>query len=144
MNMWNNTTARNRSLHKHIQLLISPNRQLQVPGSDPPDLEVLGGVAGQFEHFGSQVLQDRSRVHCSSGTHALFGTDTGFQETVDTTHWELEACSVGTGLGGFFGFPGTHFATFTAFSAFSNCHFFSFYYLNFCSIIYLIQFNSEF
>jgi hypothetical protein len=35
---------------------------LEVARSDALDLEVLGGVAGQFEDFGSQVLENSRDV----------------------------------------------------------------------------------
>lgn len=49
--MGNNTTARDRRLDEAVQLLVSSDGQLQVPGSDTLHLQVLGRVAGQLEHL---------------------------------------------------------------------------------------------
>ena len=142
--MRNDTSSGNGGFDKHIQLLVAPDSQLQVPGGDSPNLEVLAGVSSQLEHFGSEVLQDGRSVDRRGRPHTLFSTDTCFQETVDTTHWELKTRTVRTRLRRFFWFSSTYFSTFSAFSAFSDCHFFIFYCLNNCNIIYLIQFKYAF
>ena len=50
------TTASNSGLDQGVKLFITSNSELQVSGSDALDLEILGGVAGQFEDLSSQVL----------------------------------------------------------------------------------------
>lgn len=47
--MGDDTTASDRGLDEAVQLLVSSDGQLQVPGSDTLHLQVLGRVAGQLE-----------------------------------------------------------------------------------------------
>lgn len=47
--MRDDTTASDRGLDEAVQLLVSSDGQLQVPGSDTLHLQVLGRVAGQLE-----------------------------------------------------------------------------------------------
>ncbi len=54
-------------------------------------------AAATFELTSGQVLEDGSGVHCSGGSHAAVGSRAALQQTVDTTHGELEACNVGRG-----------------------------------------------
>jgi len=50
------TTARDGGLDQRVQLLVTADGQLKMSGGDPLDLEILGSVAGQLQHLGSQVL----------------------------------------------------------------------------------------
>jgi len=45
-----------------VELLVAADGELQVARGDALDLEVLGGVAGQLEHLGRQVLQHGCQV----------------------------------------------------------------------------------
>jgi len=47
---------------ERVELLVAADGQLQVARRDALDLEVLGRVARQLEHFGCQVLQHRRQV----------------------------------------------------------------------------------
>ena len=38
-------------LDQSVQLLVSPDGELEMPGGDPLHLQVLGGVAGQLKHL---------------------------------------------------------------------------------------------
>ena len=51
---------------KLVQLLIVTDGELKVTGDDTGLLVVTGGVAGQFEDFGSQVLKDSCKVDRST------------------------------------------------------------------------------
>ena len=46
-------------LDERVQLLVPPDGQLQVPGSDPLDVQVLGGVTGQLHHLDMEVSADQ-------------------------------------------------------------------------------------
>ena len=81
-----------------VQFLVITDGQLQVTGDDPGLLVVSGGVAGQLEHLGGQVLHDGSQVDGGSGSDAL-GVVALPKQTVDTTDGELKTGSVGAGLG---------------------------------------------
>lgn len=47
---------------KLVQLLIVPDRELQVTGDDTGLLVVTSGVTSQLEDFSSQVLEDSGEV----------------------------------------------------------------------------------
>ena len=80
-----------------VQLLVIPDGQLQVPRDDPSLLVVPCSVASQLENLSGEVLHDSSQVDRGTSTHTL-GIVALAKETVDTSHGELEACPVGTGL----------------------------------------------
>ncbi len=73
-----------------VQLLVIPDGQLQVAGDDAGLLVVPGGVAGQLQHLGGQVLHDGGQVDGCAGAHAL-GVVALAEEAVDAAHGELEA-----------------------------------------------------
>ena len=50
------TTASNSGLDQGVKLFITSNSELQMSRSNSLHLEILGGVAGQFEDLSSQVL----------------------------------------------------------------------------------------
>ena len=77
-----------------VQLLIVTDGELKVTGNDTGLLVVTGGITGQFEDFGSEVLEDGSQVDRSTGTDTLRVVALA-EQTVDTTNGEGQ-----TGLGG--------------------------------------------
>ena len=77
-----------------VQLLIVTDGELKGTGNDTGLLVVTGGITGQFEDFGSEVLEDGSQVDGSTGTDTL-GVVALAEQTVDTTNGEGQ-----TGLGG--------------------------------------------
>jgi len=81
-----------------VELLVVADGQLQVTGDDPRLLVVASGVAGQLEDLSSQVLHDGGQVHGGTGTDAL-GVVALAEQTVDTTHGELESRTAGASLG---------------------------------------------
>lgn len=82
---------------KLVQLLVVPDGQLEVTGDDPGLLVVPGSIAGQLKDLSCEVLHDGGHVHGSSGTDALSIVSLP-QETVDTSHGELESGPAGPGL----------------------------------------------
>lgn len=77
-------------LDKRVQLLVTTDGELQVTRSDALYLEVLGRVACQLQHLRSEVLQDRSAVHCSGGTDPSMARGASLQMSVDAAHGELK------------------------------------------------------
>ena len=75
-----------------VEFLVVPDGQKDVPGDDSGLLVVLGGVAGQFQHLGGQVLEDGCQVDGSTGTHSL-GVVGVSEETADSADGELETGS---------------------------------------------------
>ena len=51
MDVGDDSAARNGGLDQRVQLLVSPDGELEMPGGDPLHLQVLGGVAGQLKHL---------------------------------------------------------------------------------------------
>ena len=49
------TTAGNGSLDQGVQLLVSPDGELEMPRGDSLHLQVLGGVAGQLKHLDCEI-----------------------------------------------------------------------------------------
>lgn len=52
----NDTTTGDRRLDQRVELLVAADGELQVARRDALDLEVLGGVAGELEDLGGEVL----------------------------------------------------------------------------------------
>ena len=81
--------GRTGSRDKIVELLVTTDGELKVARCDTLDLEVLGGVAGQLEDFGAQVLQDSCGVHGGGGTDAVVGLNAALQVAVDTADGKL-------------------------------------------------------
>ena len=64
MDVRDNTTTSNGGLNESVELLVSADSKLHVTGSDSLGLEILAGVACEFEDLSSQVLKDGSSVDC--------------------------------------------------------------------------------
>lgn len=54
-----------------------------MAGCDPLHLEVLGGVAGQLEDLGGEVLQDGGAVHGGGGANTPSRETPALEVTVD-------------------------------------------------------------
>merc|ERR1712037_305877 len=80
-----------------VQLLVVPDGELQVPGDDPGLLVVTGSIASELKDLSSEVLHDGSQVDGGAGTNTLSIVSLA-EETVDTSHGELETSPVGSGL----------------------------------------------
>merc|ERR1711944_298768 len=98
LDVWEYTTLGNGDTRqKLVQLLVIPNGELEMPGDDPGLLVVTGSITGQLEDLGSKVLHDSSQVNRGTSTHTLRIVALA-EETMYTSHGELEASPVGTGL----------------------------------------------
>ena len=60
------TTTSNGSLDEEIELFITADGQLKMSGGDPPDFEVLGGIASELKNLSSEILKDGSSVNSCS------------------------------------------------------------------------------
>lgn len=94
VDVWDHTTASYGSLDKRIQLFITTDRKLQVTWRDPLHLEVLRSITCQLQHLGSEVLQDRSAVHGSSGPDPSMARGASLQMPVDAAHGKLQSSSL--------------------------------------------------
>ncbi len=54
--MREDTTKRDCGTDEGVQFFITTDGELKMPRSDTLDLEILGGVACEFEDFGSKVF----------------------------------------------------------------------------------------
>ena len=72
------------------QLLVVADGELDVAGDDAGLLVVAGGVAGQLQHLGAQVLQHGGQVHGRAGTDAV-GVLALLQVAGHAAHGELQA-----------------------------------------------------
>lgn len=94
MDIRKHTTGGNsNSAKQFVELLIVSDGELDVPRDDTRLLVITGGVPGQLEHLGGQVLHDSGHVDGSAGTDAI-GVSALLEKPVDTTDRELQ-----TGLG---------------------------------------------
>ena len=51
MDVRDDASSSDGGLDQRVQLLVSPDGKLEMPGGDPLHLQVLGGVAGQLKHL---------------------------------------------------------------------------------------------
>lgn len=94
VNVGEDTTLGDRDVTKElVQLLVVADGELEMTRDDTSLLVVAGGVAGQLEDFGSQVLKDSSEVDGGTGTDTLSVVALA-EQTVDTADGKGE-----TGLG---------------------------------------------
>jgi hypothetical protein len=68
-----------------VELLVVADGELEVAGHDTRLLVVAGGVTGELEDLGGEVLEDGGEVDGGTRTDAL-GVVAALEETVDTTN----------------------------------------------------------
>ena len=89
MDVWDNTTTSNCGLDQSVKLFISSDGEQEMSWCDSLHLQVLRGVTGELEDFGSKVLKDSSTVDGRGGSNSAIGTDSGFQESMNSSDGEL-------------------------------------------------------
>jgi len=104
VNVRNDSPTSYRGLDETVQLLVPPDGELEVAGSDPLDLEVLGGVTGQLEHLRGEILEYGGAVDGGCGSYTAVTGRVDFEVAVDTAHGELEPGTSGSGDGFSLGF----------------------------------------
>lgn len=118
VNVRNNTTTSNSRLDQSIQLFVTTNGELQMPRRNTLDLQVLAGIAGQFQHFGREILENSGSVDGSRSTNTMSVMNRLLEETVHTTDRKLKTSLGRTRLGSLFG--GWGLATLASLAAFST------------------------
>ena len=68
--MRQDTTKGNGGADERVEFLITANGELQVTRRDALDVEILCGIAGQFEHLGRQILEHSGEVDGRLGADA--------------------------------------------------------------------------
>lgn len=91
----NDTSTSDGGFDQGVQLLITTDRQLQVPGCNPFDFEILGCVPSQLQHLSGQVLEDGCAVDGCRGSHTPVAGGPSLQVPVDAADWELQPSSLG-------------------------------------------------
>ena len=81
-----------------VQLFVVSDGELDVTRDDSGSLVVLGGVAGEFEKLGGEVLEYRGHVDRSSRAGSL-GEATLAEVASHAADGELETCSCAPGRG---------------------------------------------
>merc|ERR1719461_1538748 len=109
------STASDGGLDQSVQLLVSPDGELEMSGGDSLHLQVLTGVAGQLEDLSSEVFQDGGAVDSSGGSDSAAAEGPGLEVTVDPSHRELESSSGAPRNRLLLGLPGI-------FTSFSSSH----------------------
>ena len=99
MNVWQDTTTGNGDRAQELgKLLVVSDGELNVSWNDSALLVVSGGVSGQLEHLGGEVLKDGSQVDW--GTRSEAGGELPLlQVSADSSNWELKSCLGGLGHG---------------------------------------------
>ena len=73
-----------------VQLLVVLDGKSKVTGHDTSLLVVAGGIAGELQDLGAEVLEDGGKVDGGAGTHAG-GVLSLAKVTADTTDGELKS-----------------------------------------------------
>ena len=90
MDVRENTAGRDGDVGETlVELFVVADSELDMPGDDPGTLVVAGGVAGQLEDFGGEVLEDSRHVDGGASAEAVSNLH-ATQVTGDTTDRELE------------------------------------------------------
>ena len=83
MDVGDDAAAGDGRLDQGVQLLVTADGQLQMSRGDPLHLEVLGGVAGELEDLGGEVLEDGGAVDGGGGSNTARREGAALQVTVD-------------------------------------------------------------
>ncbi|KAH9872606.1 hypothetical protein J1614_004999 [Plenodomus biglobosus] len=90
VDVWQYTSKRNGGLDKRVQFLVTADSELEMARRDALDLEILGGVACKFEHFGGQVLENGGQVDAGFGADARLLARNGTKVALYATAGELQ------------------------------------------------------
>lgn len=88
--MRQNTSKGDGGANERVEFLVTADGELEMAWRDALDLEVLGGVACEFEHFGRQVLENGGEVDAGFGADARLLARDGAKVTLYATAGELE------------------------------------------------------
>ncbi len=99
MNVWQDTTTGNGDRAQELgKLLVVSDGELNVSWNDSALLVVSGGVSGQLENLGGEVLKDGSQVDWGTRPETG-GVLSSLQVSADSSDWELKSCLGGLGHG---------------------------------------------
>ena len=99
MNVWQDTTTGNGDRAQELgKLLVVSDGELNVSWNDSALLVVSGGVSGQLENLGGEVLKDGSQVDWGTRPETG-GVLSSLQVSADSSDRELKSCLGGLGHG---------------------------------------------
>ena len=81
---------------KLVEFFVVSDGEEDVPRDDSGLLVVLGGISGEFEDFGSEVLEDGGQIDGGSGTDSL-GVVGVSEESAHSADGELKSGPGGLG-----------------------------------------------
>jgi hypothetical protein len=87
--MGQDTTECDGGANQSVEFLVTADGELQMTRSDALDFEILGRVAGKFEHFGGQVFEHSSQIDGCLGADAGFLSGNVAEMALDTTAGKL-------------------------------------------------------
>ena len=103
LDVWKNTTLSDgNTTKKFVQFFVISDGELKMSWDDSGLLVITGSVASEFKDFSRQVFHDSCQVNWGTSTYT-FSIITLSQKSVDTSNWELETSTGGSGLGFWFG-----------------------------------------
>ena len=89
--MGDDSTTSDGGLDKTVKFFVTTDGELQVTWRNTFDFEILGGITSKFENFSSEVFHDGSGVDGCGGTDASSFGLSEFQETMNSSDWELKS-----------------------------------------------------
>ena len=99
VDVWKHAALGNgHTMQQFVQLLVVSDGKLEVTRDDASLLVVSGSVAGQFQHFGGEVLYHSGKVDGSTGTNTL-GIAALAKQSVDSSDGKLQTSAGRAGLG---------------------------------------------
>merc|ERR1719347_253038 len=81
-----------------VKFFVITDGELQMPRDYSGLLVVSGSITSQLQHFGSQVLHDRSKINRCASPHSLRVVSFA-KQPVDSTDGELESSPAGSRFG---------------------------------------------
>ena len=90
MDMWDDTSTSDGSFDKSVELLITSDSKLQMSWGDSLDLKIFGSVTSELKDLCGQVFEDSSAINSGSSSNSAVGTDSVFQNSMNSSDWELK------------------------------------------------------
>ena len=86
----NNTASSNGTFDQRVELLISPDSQLEMPRRDSLHLQIFARIACKLKNLSSQILENRGQVNSSSRPNSAISSTPSLQVPVNPTHRKLQ------------------------------------------------------
>jgi len=80
-----------------VELGVLLDGEVDASGHNSALLHLLSGIAGELEDLSGEVLENGSEVHGGTVTNSL-GESSFLEESGNSSDWEVETSSLGSGL----------------------------------------------